>query len=154
MSHSIVTLFEADHEGVDELDLVLQDVDQVLDGLLLLDEVVAEPGRVDDGEPGVGCITQEVPLISTSGLCYRCSTVVKTVDFEASIIEACTIVVLVSPHKDVGQAGLPDARRTQDHNPGTLVLMFIRDLKARTGNACISLTSGQFQVLTSTGFRR
>ncbi len=70
MSHSIVTLFEADHERMDELDLVLEDVDQVLDGLLLLDEVVAEPGRVDDGEPGVGGVAQEVALISTSGFCH------------------------------------------------------------------------------------
>ena len=62
-------LLERDDEDVDELDLVLEDVDEPLDGLLLLHEVVAEAGGVDDGEVGRGGVAEPVALVRARLLC-------------------------------------------------------------------------------------
>jgi hypothetical protein len=51
---------------VNKLDFVSQDVDQALDRSLLLDQVVAEPGSVDDGEVREDRVAEKVTLILTS----------------------------------------------------------------------------------------
>ena len=55
---------------MDELDLVLEDVDEALDGLLLLDEVVPEARGVDDGEVRGRGVAQPVALVRAGLLRY------------------------------------------------------------------------------------
>ena len=39
-------------------------------------------------------------------------------DFEAAIVEAPAVVILVPAHEDIGEAGLAHADRTQDDDTG------------------------------------
>lgn len=66
VGHSVVLLLEGDDECVNKLDFVSQDVDQALDRSFLLDQVVAEPGSVDDGEVREDRVAEKVTLILTS----------------------------------------------------------------------------------------
>ncbi len=138
VGHSVVVLLEADHEGVDKLDLVLENVDQAFDGLLLLDEVVAKPGGIDDCELGVGEVAQEMTLVLAGLLGHRCSSIVKAIDFEATVIKPLASVVLVSSHEDVGEAGFADASCAQNNNSGTVKSMLVGHLQKVIVNKIVS----------------
>ena len=47
---------------------ILEDIDEALDGLLLLDEVLAEAGRVDHGEEVARHVAQPMARVGTGGL--------------------------------------------------------------------------------------
>ena len=92
---------------MDELDLVLEDVDEALDGLLLLDEVVAEAGGVDDGEVGRGGVAQPVALVR-AGLLRDGATVVEThhlemADDQTSTLKSRYLIFHVSTKTKIGE---------------------------------------------------
>ena len=64
--HPVVCLLEGDDEHVDVLDLVPQRGHQVLDGLLLLEQLVAEAWGVDDSESRPRGVPLPVALVCTS----------------------------------------------------------------------------------------
>ena len=66
--HPVVRLLEGDDEHVDVLDLVPQRGHQVLDGLLLLEQFVAEARGVDDREPRPRGVPLPVALVRTRPL--------------------------------------------------------------------------------------
>ena len=108
VSHPVVLLLECDDEGVNELDLVPQDVDETLDGPLLLHQVVAEPRRVDDREVREGRVAQKRALVLAGLLRHRRFARLESEDLEAAVVEPVTFVVLVAAQQDVGKAGLAD----------------------------------------------
>ena len=63
--HPVVCLLESDDEHVHILDLVSQRGHQVLDGLLLLQQLVPEARGVDDSEPWTCGVTHPVSLVCT-----------------------------------------------------------------------------------------
>ena len=65
MCHPVVRLLEGDDEHVDVLDLVPQRGHKVLDGLLLLQQLVPEPRGVDHREPRPRGVAHPVALVST-----------------------------------------------------------------------------------------
>ena len=95
---------------------------QVLDGLLLLHQFVTKARSVDDCEPLASGVAQPVALVSTSPLG---DAVQSSAHFEAAIVKTSPIVVLVSAHQDIGQAGLADPRGPEYDDPGTGVLVLV-----------------------------
>ena len=98
--HPVVGLFEGDDEDMDVFDFVPESSHQVLDGLLLLDQLVPEARSVDDGEPLPRGVAQPVALVSAGPLG---DAVQSSAHFKASIVEAPPVVVLVPADQDVGQ---------------------------------------------------
>ena len=109
IGHSVVSLFEGDDEDVDVFDFVPESGHQVLDGLLLLHQLVPEARSVDDGEPLPRGVAQPVALVSAGPLG---DAVQSSAHFKTSIVEAPPVVVLVSAHEDVGQTGLSNSDGT------------------------------------------
>ena len=57
-------------------------------------------------------------------------------DFEAAVVEALSVVILVSTHEDIGEAGLAHPSGAQDDHPGAgepvlVVVMRKRSCKIR-----------------------
>ena len=122
IGHSVVSLFEGDDEDMDVFDFVPEGGHQVLDGLLLLDQLVPEARSVDDGEPLPRGVAQPVALVSAGPLG---DAVQSSAHFKTSIVEAPPVVVLVPADQDVGQAGLADTGGPENDDPGTGVLVLV-----------------------------
>ena len=108
MRHSVVLLLEANEEGMDVLDLVLEHVDQALDRLLFFDQIIAKSGSINDSKNRVGNVAQKAANVVTSLFCHTRLIAVQAEDLEATVVEPVAVVVLVPPHEDVGQAGFAD----------------------------------------------
>ena len=75
-------------------------------------QVVSESGRVDDGEKRIGHVAEKVALVLAGLLGDRALAVVEAVHLEAAAVETSAVVVLISAHQDIGQAGLADTGGT------------------------------------------
>ena len=83
-----------------------------------ISSIFTEARCVDDGEELAGGVAQPVALVSTRPLG---DAVQSSAHFEAAIVKTSPIVVLVSAHQDIGQAGLADPSRPEDDNTRTRI---------------------------------
>ena len=76
MGHAVILLFECDDKSMNIFDFVFENINQALDGSLLLNQIIAETRSIDHGKNRPAEVSQKVALIFASFLGWARKSVI------------------------------------------------------------------------------